>query len=156
MKKAYNVYSIFEKLNLTTGIKAFIVLLMFSICFLGSSSEASAQSLSLSAPQVDQTFLKDYDLKEDKDSARQVIRGQQAILSSFEPANGLDEAIYASKYHFLSDMGSILGDQGNSSVMIAVTIAHTNLVAYVGNLDPSVNVLIDVERIVTDYISLLQ
>lgn len=154
MKKAYYVNSIFEKMSFAAGIKSFAVLLVFSLCFLGISSDASAQTLSLNAPNLDQSFLKEFEVNKDTDHARTVIREQQKILHDYQPADGLDEANHAARMYFLNDLGHNINTQ--PSVMGAITLSHANLHQFVGRYVVSIRQLVDVEDIVSDYVELLQ
>ncbi len=153
MKKAYYVYSIFEKLNFTAGLKAFAVLLVFSLC----CSDLSAQSgLSLGSAVVDNSFLKEFDIKEDRDNATQVIKEQITILSNYQPQDGLDEAIYAARQYFLRDLAYVVSQNSGGSIVSSVSTAHSNLNTFVGRYVDSVRALVDVEGIVSDYVTLLQ
>ncbi|NNF21066.1 MAG: hypothetical protein HKN67_03925 [Saprospiraceae bacterium] len=154
MKKAYYVYSIFEKLNLTPGFKALAVLLVFSISFFGVSSEVAAQNLSTGFANVDQSFLKGFEFKEDKGSAREILGEQQQLLQDVQATTDIDEVVTASKLYFVNTLAQNIGQ--TSSVMAAVTQSHLSLTTFVKRYNDSMQPHIDVEGIVTDYAKLLQ
>ena len=111
MKKAYNVYSIFEKLNVAAGVKAFSVLLMFSICFLGLSTDASAQSLNSdpNAVAVDHTVIKNTVVNEDKSAALLIIKAEMNVLLDQElqvQNSAREEVVHGAKKVFLTKQQS--------------------------------------------------
>jgi len=158
MKKTYYVYSIFEKLNLTAGLKSFVVLLVFSVCFLGSGTEASAQSLGTAqnnVSNVDLNIFKDYDLKEDKDSAYEIVRAAlENLLDSNSPDGGVEEATYSSKIYFLETLSDNL--QTGTTVMSSMMSAYGDLGGFVGRFDAILASQVDLEDIADTYATMLQ
>jgi hypothetical protein len=158
MKKTYYVYSIFEKLNLTAGLKSLVVLLMFSVCFLGSGTEASAQSFGTSqnnVANIDLNIFKNYDLKEDKSSASLIVRNAlQELLDSNTPTGGVAEATYSSKVFFLQTLGGNLS--ANTTVMTALMHAYSDLGNFVGRFNNNIKTQIDLEDIADTYATMLQ
>ncbi|NNE27376.1 MAG: hypothetical protein HKN09_11080 [Saprospiraceae bacterium] len=161
MKKAYNVYSIFEKLNVAAGVKAFSVLLMFSICFLGLSADVSAQSFNSdpNAVAVDHTVIKNTVVNEDKNAAIQVIKAEMSILQDqvLQVQNSArEEVVHGAKMHFLTRLGTEL--KGGTDVVNSLMSAHTSLATYAEpfNNNPPTAGFIDVEGIVELYAAKLQ
>lgn len=156
MKKAYYVYSIFEKLNLTAGVKALAVMLVFSVSFFGVSSDATAQSeITPGFANVDQSFLKGFEFNEDKDYASTIIKEQMVLLDGVTPADGVEEVVHSSRSHFLHALAYNVS-KGDVSIMASVSSAHVSLKHYVTRFVDAMQPHIDVEGIVTDYAKLLQ
>jgi len=158
MKKTYYVYSIFEKLNLTAGLKSLVVLLVFSVCFLGSGIEASAQSLGTAqnnVANVDLNIFKNYDLKEDKDSAHEIVRAAlENLLDGNSPDGGVEEATYSSKIYFLNSISDNLND--GDTVLRSMMGAYGDLGGFVGRFDDILRSQIDLEDIADTYATMLQ
>lgn len=158
MKKTYYVYSTFEKLNLAAGLKSLVVLLVFSVCFLGSGTEASAQTFGTSqnnVANIDLNIFKNYTLKEDKDSASQTVRtALQELLDSQSPDGGVQEATYSSKIYFLQSIAENL--QTGNTVLKAVMQSYSELGGFVSRFDTPIRGQIDLEDIADQYATMLQ
>jgi len=90
MKKTYDVYSIFGKMKFTALASVFV----FSVCFLGVTSEATAQTESLikvaaenvpapPAEEANYDFLKEYQFNEaDKNQTLELLADQLEVLQT--------------------------------------------------------------------------
>lgn len=108
MKKTYNVYSIFEKTRVTTGLRSIAMMFVLLVCFLSYSTESSAQSLNTEptssgvVASLDPSIIKDFDLNQDSEAALLILRREAQSLKDAPFTNGsAAEASFASKTLFL-------------------------------------------------------
>jgi len=160
MKKTYDVYSIFGK----TSIRAFAALFVFSICFLGVTSEASAQTFNTnpitgaqnglsSAQQADMSFIKDFVFDEaNRETNVQLLRSEhESLMGNSNLASGPEEAAYGARVFYLSQLIETLSMTA-TPIQDAAGTSYTALVSYVDN---KLSVAVDTEDIASYYLSLI-
>lgn len=115
MKKAYNVYKIFEKTSTTLAFRRFTLLFAMAVCFLGFQTQGVAQQVvSLSNPPTglispiggfspeDAPFLREFTFTKSTDEAVNILRDQKRfVMDGGEPDSGIAELDYAIRFQFL-------------------------------------------------------
>ena len=160
MKKTYNVYSIFEKTRVSTGLKSVAMMFVLLVCFLSYSTESSAQTLSLNATpiinsnptKVDPSIIKGTDFTQDTEAALTILRREvQSLLEAPHVDGAAAEASFASKKFFLDTAVGGLNDGGD--VEGSLITAYENTAVFI---DTNLGINVDLDGILTTYAGLLQ
>ena len=136
---------------------------VFSVCFLGVTSEASAQTFNtnpntgaqnglLSASQ-DAEFIKDFVFDEvNREGNVQLLRSEyDSLLDNSNLVDGPEEAAYGARVFYLTKLINELTSTPNPIQDAAVT-SYASLVNYVDNM---LTVSVDSEDIASYYLSLI-
>jgi len=158
MKKTLNVS--FENTRITAGIKTIALMFAFVVCFLGYSSDATAQTFNTNPntgatngaiAQVDLKVVKDYPFSQDATASATLLRDEALLLANNPVTDGiLGEATYASKVYFLDDVIQRIGD--GTEVSTSFLEAYQNLASYT---ERTFSIGIDVEGIFRTYAGLV-
>jgi len=161
MKKTYDVYSIFGKTCMTASMKVLMFMFVFSVCLLGVTSEASAQTFNTNpnnivvngqSGQADATFLKSFQFDDStKEDAVELLRSEMLNLIQNPVNDGPYEADYGARVYYLENLvANLVG----TDVPIADATAQTygTLVRYVTT---NLSVAVDTEEIASYYSSLI-
>jgi len=157
MKKTYDVYSIFGK----TTLKALATVFLFSVCFLGVTSEATAQTFNTSPDgatvgqiiDVDVSFLRSYNFDDnDRSTVVSFLKNTYNGLSDDPLAVGSGEAEFGARAFYLQTLVNNLTMNSEMKIVHASVDAYTKLVQHVNN---NYTVYIDTEEIANYYSSLI-
>jgi hypothetical protein len=158
MKKTYNVYSIFEKTRVTTGLRSIAMMFVLLVCFLSYSTESSAQAYNTEPSTngvvagLDLSIIKGFTFAEDSEGALVILKREAQSLQEAPVTNGAAaEASFASKKVFL--------DTAIQSLLDGREVSDSMLEAYQGTalyVDNVFSIAVDVDGILTTYAGLLQ
>ena len=145
-------------------MKAFAALFVFSICFLGVTSEASAQTFNTnpntgaqnglsSAQAADMSFIKDFVFDEaNRESSVELLRGEHtSLVGNANLADGPEEAAYGARLFYLTKLIETLS-MTDTPIQDAAGTTYTALVSYTDNM---LSVAVDTEDIASYYLSLI-